>query len=84
VAIIYGFFMHRNLAEFLLLNYAWAIWVIWTMSGICLAAFSKIAWQEKQAAPVTFTTADIVNNVLGLALFICIVSLGAYLVLNLH
>ena len=84
VAIIYGFFMHRDLTEFLLLNYAWAIWVIWTMSGICLAAFSKIAWQENQAAPVTFTTADIVNNVLGLALFVCIVSLGAYLVLNLH
>lgn len=82
-AIIYGSFFRRDYAEFLLLNYAWAIWVIWTMSGICVAALGKIQWQQTRPEPETFTTADIVNNVLGLTLFIFIVSLGALMLLRM-
>jgi cellulose synthase (UDP-forming) len=84
VAIIYGFFILRNSADFLLLNVAWAIWAIWTMSGICVASFSKITFMESQPEPENFTAAEVVNNVLGLILFICIVSFGAVLLLRMH
>lgn len=83
-AIIYGFFFRRSFAEFLLLNYAWSIWAIWTLSGICAAALMPVRWQEKEAEKETYTAVDIINNTLGLILFICIVSLGAFLVLGLQ
>ncbi len=84
VAIIYGFFFRRDFAEFLLLNYAWSIWAIWTLSGICVAALSPVKWPEAEAEPDRFTPMDIINNTLGLILFICIAALGAILVLRLH
>jgi len=81
-AIIYGSLTHRRFEEFLMLNFAWAIWAIWTMSGICLAALSRITFAADRAEPETFTAGEIVNNVLGLALFVVIVCLGAFLVVR--
>ena len=75
-AIIYGFFILRGSADFLMLNIAWSVWAIWTMSGICVAAFSRITFMASRPEPEKFTAAEVVNNVLGLILFICIVSLA--------
>lgn len=43
----YGF-VSRNIGwDFYLLNSVWAIWSIWTMSGICLAAVRKHKWPDE-------------------------------------
>jgi len=40
-AIIYIFIVGCIAWDFYLLNFIWALWSIWTMSGICLAAITK-------------------------------------------
>jgi hypothetical protein len=80
-AILYGF-LNRPLSQFLLLNIAWAIWTIWTMSGICLAALTPITFAESRAEPQRFTTGAIIHNVIGLLLFICIFCLAAFMVMS--
>jgi cellulose synthase (UDP-forming) len=80
-AIIYGF-LNRTLSEFLLLNIAWAIWTIWTMSAICVASMTPITFAESSAKPERFRTGAIIDNIIGLLLFICIFCLAAFVVMH--
>jgi cellulose synthase (UDP-forming) len=80
-AIIYGF-LNRTLSEFLLLNIAWAIWTIWTMSAICVASMSPITFAESSAEPERFRTGAIIDNIIGLLLFICIFCLAAFVIMH--
>ncbi len=77
-AIVYGLFFHTGGLDFRLLNCAWATWSVWTLSGIVLAAFFRSAQEAPERTE--FTARQIANNVLGLALFMLLFALGAYLI----
>ncbi len=47
-SLIYVFISGGVFWDFYLLNSVWAMWSIWTMSGICLAALRKHTWPEKE------------------------------------
>jgi len=80
-AILYGF-LNRHLSEFLLLNIAWAIWSIWTLSRICVASIGRITFAESRPEPERFSTGAIIDNMIGLLLFICIFCLAAFMVMR--
>jgi cellulose synthase (UDP-forming) len=78
-AIVYGLFFHSGPLDFRLLSCAWATWSIWTLSGIVLAALFRSHRQETPERD-EFTPHQIANNVLGLMLFMFVVSLASYLI----
>lgn len=47
-AVIYAFLAGNVAWDFYLLNFIWAMWAIWTMSGICLAAVRKHKWPPEE------------------------------------
>ena len=47
-SIIYTFIAGHIAWDFYLLNVIWIAWVIWTMSGICLAAIKRHKWPEEE------------------------------------
>lgn len=48
-AMIYTFLFGNVAWDFYCLNFIWAAWSIWTMSGICLAAIRKKKWPKEEA-----------------------------------
>ena len=48
-AMIYAFLFGNVAWDFYCLNFIWATWSIWTMSGICLAAIRKKKWPKEEA-----------------------------------
>jgi cell division septation protein DedD len=49
-SMVYGFVeWDKPSWDFYILNCIWAVWSIWTMSGICIAAVKKHKWPKKGA-----------------------------------
>jgi cellulose synthase (UDP-forming) len=46
-AVLYAFIKGAETWDYYLLNVVWSTWSIWTMSGICIAAFKTRGWIEK-------------------------------------
>ena len=47
-SVIYAFLVGSMAWNFYFLNFVWAMWSIWTMSGICLAAVKKHKWPTEE------------------------------------
>jgi cellulose synthase (UDP-forming) len=46
-AVLYAFIKGVETWDYYLLNVVWSTWSVWTMSGICLAAFKTRRWIEE-------------------------------------
>jgi len=79
-AIVYGLFFHTGGLDFRLLNCAWSTWSIWTLRHRA-GALVRSPWEEESAEREWFTPRQVVNNVLGLTLFLFLFALGAYLII---
>jgi cellulose synthase (UDP-forming) len=82
-AVIYGLLFHSGPLDFRILNCAWATWAIIILAGICVAALSKVHWEEKVEEPAWFTTRQIIHNILMMTLFVFVVILLALIIIDL-
>lgn len=80
--IIYGIFFSTAPLDFRMLNCAWATWSIWTLSGICVAAFSHVRWEEEVPEPEWFSPRQIIHNVLALVFFLFMFLLAAAIIIE--
>jgi cellulose synthase (UDP-forming) len=48
-SLVYVFIVGSVAWDFYLLNFVWALWSMWTMSEICLAAIKKHKWPKEDA-----------------------------------
>ena len=80
--IIYGIFFSTAPLDFRMLNCAWATWSIWTLSSICVAAVSKVRWEEEAPEPEWFSTRQVIHNVLAFSFFLFMVLLSAAIIME--
>ena len=81
LAIIYSLLVNNSgPLDFVLLNCAWATWAILILSGICVAALTKLYWEEQ---PTTwFTPKQIIHNVLQMIIFLFLIILIALMLMK--
>ena len=80
--IIYGIFFSTAPLDFRMLNCAWATWSIWTLSGLCQAALSKVCWAEESPEPEWFSRRQVIHNGLAFSFFLFMVLLSAAIIIQ--